>query len=120
MANILIIDDSAMSRNKLKRIIESNGHAIAGEASDGAEGIEKYRELKPDVVTLDITMPNMNGIECLRAILSFDSEARVIMISALGKGDTILEALDAGALNYISKPFEEEVVLDIIGDALND
>lgn len=93
---------------------------MVGEAADGAEAIEKYQPLNPDIVTLDITMPNMNGIDCLKEILALDEEASVVMISALGKGDTILEALNAGAFNYISKPFEAEVVLDILRDAVDE
>jgi two-component system chemotaxis response regulator CheY len=118
MATILIVDDSAVSRNKLKKILLEGGHKVVGEAADGVEGIAQYKSVVPDIVTLDITMPNMNGLSCLREILAEDAAARVIMISALGKGDTILEALDEGALNYISKPFEAAMVLDIIDDAM--
>ncbi|WKY47894.1 response regulator [Eubacteriaceae bacterium ES3] len=120
MANILIVDDSTMSRNKLKKILISGDHLVVGEAADGIEAIEKFKELRPDIVTLDITMPNMNGIECLKEILALDEDANVVMISALGKGDTILEALNAGALNYISKPFEASAVLDIFKEAMDE
>ena len=118
MANILIIDDSGMSRKKLKTILETGGHAVAGEARDGLEGIEKFKALSPDLVTLDVTMPNMDGLDCLKSLLEIDEEARVVMISALGKGDTMLEALNLGAANYITKPFESDRVLSALQDAL--
>ena len=120
MANILIIDDSSMSRKKLGKILTEGGHTIAGQASDGVEGLEQYKSLNPDIVTLDVTMPNMDGITCLKEILKEDDDANVIMISALGKGDTMLNALNAGAVNYITKPFEQEQVLDIIDEAMDD
>jgi len=118
MANILIIDDSGMSRKKLRNILVEDGHTVVGEGRDGLEGLEKYKSLLPDLVTLDITMPNMDGLACLSEILSVNEEASVVMISALGKGDTILDALNSGAVNYITKPFEKEQVQKIITLAL--
>lgn len=118
MGRILIIDDSSVSRSLLKSILESEQHEIVGEAVDGLDGIEQFKALRPDIVTLDVTMPKMKGIECLVEIMKVDDEANVIMISALGKGDVILEALDAGALSYISKPFEKDHVLKTINEAL--
>lgn len=118
MADILIVDDSSMSRNKLKKILINGNHTVIGEAQDGKEGLDKYKELAPDLVTLDVTMPNMDGITCLQEILSHNENAKVVMISALGKGDTMLEALNLGASNYITKPFEEDSVLEAISDAL--
>lgn len=118
MANILIIDDSAISRKKLKKILDIGNHVVVGEAQDGVEGLQRYKELSPDLVTLDVTMPNMGGLECLKEILSLNKDAKVVMISALGKGDTILEALDIGAINYISKPFDNILVLDAIAEVL--
>jgi two-component system chemotaxis response regulator CheY len=120
MAKILIVDDSSMSRKKLRKILESGKHIVIDEGKDGLEGLDKYKALSPDIVTLDITMPNMNGLECLKGILDADEDARVVMISALGKGDTILEALKAGALNYITKPFDEKVILEVMEEALED
>lgn len=120
MANILIIDDSAFSRSKLKKVLEAANHTIVGEAEDGVEGLEKYKELSPDLVTLDVTMPKVNGLECLENILTYDNEAKVVMISALGKGDTILKALDAGASSYITKPYEDTQILEAIADALTE
>ncbi len=120
MANILLIDDSAMSRKKLKKILLEGNHTIVGEAEDGLEGLEKYEELTPDVVTLDVTMPKMDGLECLKEILRINEDANVVMISALGKGDTMLEALNLGAINYITKPFETDQVLDAIREAMDE
>lgn len=120
MAQILIIDDSAMSRKKIRKILETGSHLIVGEAQDGREGLQKYKKLSPDLVTLDITMPNMNGLECLKEILAYNSDAKVIIISSLGKGDTILDALNNGAINYITKPFDSTLVLDTIKEAFDD
>jgi two-component system chemotaxis response regulator CheY len=119
MAHILIIDDSAMSRNKLKKILNSGNYTVVGEAQDGIEGLQKFKEFSPDLVTLDVTMPNMDGLQCLKEILAEKEDAKVIMITALGKGDTMLDALNAGATNYITKPFDDSNVLDVIADALN-
>ncbi|HBC92722.1 MAG TPA: two-component system response regulator [Pelotomaculum sp.] len=118
MAKILIVDDSAISRKKLRAILEAGNHEIVGEASDGAEALEKYQELSPDLVTMDITMPNIDGIAALINIKQYDSSARVVMITALGKGEKILEALNAGAKNYITKPFEEHKIISFIQEAL--
>lgn len=120
MANILIIDDSGMSRKKLRTILENGSHTVVGEARDGVEGIEQFKTLSPDLVTLDVTMPNMDGISCLKSLLAINEDARVVMISALGKGDVMLNALNFGAINYITKPFEDELVLNTISDALED
>lgn len=120
MAKILIVDDSSVSRKKLKTILETENHIIVGEAGDGNEALKKFKELNPDLVTMDITMPNMNGIETLKKIIEIAPKAKVIMITALGQGSKILEALNSGATNYITKPFEEENVLRSIEDALNE
>lgn len=118
MAKILIVDDSAVSRNKLRAILEAADHEIAGEAGDGAEALEKYKTLSPDLVTMDITMPNADGISVLKDIMEYDPMARVVMITALGKGSTILEALNAGAKNYITKPFADDQVVNSIREVL--
>ncbi|KNZ40716.1 response regulator [Acetobacterium bakii] len=118
MAKILIVDDSAVSRKKLRTILEAAHHEIIGEASDGAVGCRKYEELSPDLVTMDITMPKVDGITALKDILKFNPLARVVMITALGKGSTILDSLNAGAKNYITKPFANDQVIDAIAEAL--
>lgn len=118
VAKILIVDDSAISRKKLKAILEAGKHQIIGEAGDGVEACDKYKALKPELVTMDITMPNMDGITALKQIIKSDPKAKVVMITALGMGETILEALNSGAKNYITKPFSEDQVINSIRDAL--
>ena len=114
MSRFITIDDSAMIRMRLKTAIESCGHEVVGEAGDGKEGVSLYKELKPDVVTLDISMPQQDGIETLKQILELNSEAKVIIISALGQKQTILEAFELGARDFVTKPFELEQVKEII------
>ena len=116
MSRFITVDDSAMVRMRLKSAIESCGHEVVGEASDGKAGVALYKELKPDIVTLDISMPQQNGIETLRQILEVNDEARVIIISALGQKQTILEAFELGARDFITKPFDLEQVKKIIKD----
>ncbi len=116
MASILVVDDSTISRNALKTILAAGGHQVVGEASDGEDAVSKYLELKPDIVTLDITMPKLNGIECLKRIMSKDPDAKVVMITALGQGSKVLEALENGARHYLAKPFEADRVLEAVGE----
>lgn len=118
MAKILIVDDSAVSRKKLRRILETADHEIIGEAGDGTVGLKKYQDLSPDLVTMDITMPDVDGITVLKNIINVNPSAKVVMITALGKGSTILEALNAGAKNYITKPFANDQVISTIAEAL--
>lgn len=119
MLRILIVDDSITARNSLKRILLDSNHTVVGEAADGEEGFQKYLSLKPDVVTMDITMPVLNGIESLKKIMSSDPDACVIMISALGQGGKILEALNSGAKHYITKPFEAESVMGALSEVMS-
>ncbi len=116
MARILIVDDSLLARKGLKSILEGGDHEVVGEAVDGEQAVDKYNKLKPDIVTMDITMPNVNGIESLKRIIADDPQACVIMISALGQGGKILDALNSGATHYITKPFESEKVLEAINE----
>jgi len=111
---ILIVDDATIIRMILKKIFLEAGYDVVGEASTGAEGVRKYRELKPDLVTMDITMPEMSGINALKAIKEFDSEAKVIICSAMGQKALIIEAMEAGAVNFIAKPFDEEKVIETV------
>ncbi len=119
MARILIVDDSVLARNNLKSILETGSHKVVGEASDGEQAVDQYRKLKPDIVTMDITMPKVNGIDSLKRIIAGDPDARVVMISALGQGGKILEALNSGARHYITKPFEADKVLEAIKDVMS-
>ncbi|MGN1313402.1 MAG: response regulator [Lachnospiraceae bacterium] len=114
MANILIVDDSRTSRKILRKILEKGGHTIIGEATNGEEGYLEYTKLKPDVVTMDITMPKMDGIEALQLIRRFDEHAVVIMITAAGQKEKMLQAIKYGASDFIAKPYEGSDVLQVI------
>ncbi len=117
-ARILIADDLAFMRMIQKEILGERGYAVVGEASDGIEVVEKYKSLKPDLVVLDITMPNMNGLEAMRRIFQIDPKARIIMCSALGQQKLIVEAIQAGVKDFIVKPFKPERILSAIEKAL--
>lgn len=115
---VLIVDDSAFMRFMLQKILTDAGFDVVGEATDGSEGAELYKILRPDVVTMDITMPILSGIEGLHRILRIDPEARVIMISAMGQKSTVLKALQSGARGFIIKPFDKTKVIDTVRDVL--
>ena len=112
--NILICDDAAFMRMMIKDILSKNGYNVAGEAENGAKAVEKYAELKPDLVLMDITMPEMDGIEALKAIKGADPAALVIMCSAMGQQAMVIEAIQAGAKDFIVKPFQAERVLEAV------
>ena len=114
MANILLVDDSRTSRKILRNILESAGHTIVDEAPDGEQAIEKYIASKPDVITLDITMPVMDGIEALKQIKLVDSDAKVIMVSASSQKDKLIEAVKYGAEDFIAKPFEPSQIITVL------
>ncbi|PJI09816.1 MULTISPECIES: response regulator [Clostridium] len=118
MAKVLIVDDAAFMRMMIKDILEKNGFEIVGEASNGLKAVEIYKKEKPDVVTMDITMPDMDGIEAVKAIKSFDPAARVIMCSAMGQQTMVMDAIRAGARDFIVKPFQADRVLEAIKKAL--
>ncbi|MCT2535955.1 response regulator [Aquibacillus koreensis] len=108
MARVLITDDAAFMRMQLKNIFTSQGHEVVGEAENGQVAVEKYKELKPDLVSMDITMPEMNGVEAVKQIKSIDPGATIVMCSAMGQQQMVLEAIQAGAKDFIVKPFDEE------------
>ena len=114
MSTFIVIDDSLVIRMHLKNIIESLDHQVVGEAANGKSGIALYEQKKPDAVTLDISMPELNGIEALKQILDIQPEAKVIIISAVGQKQMIIEALKLGAKDFITKPFEPEKVKETI------
>lgn len=114
MASILIVDDSRTSRKILKGILESEGYEVVGEATNGQEGYERYAELKPDVVTMDITMPVLDGIEALKKIKGEYPDAKVVMVTAAGQKTKMVEAVQNGANEFVSKPFESEQLKKII------
>lgn len=120
MARILIADDSAVSRTVLRNLLSEDGHEVVGEASNGTEAVEFYAKLKPDLVTLDVTMPGKNGINALREIIEIDPNARIVMVTALGQNSIMLDALKNGARDYVTKPFEKEKILPALASALGD
>jgi len=117
--SVLIVDDAAFMRMMLKGILDENGFKVVGEACNGKEGILKYKELKPDVVTIDITMPEMNGIEAVKEIIKYDPMAKCIMCSAMGQQGMVLEAIQAGAKDFVVKPFEADRVVGALRKVLN-
>lgn len=118
MANILITDDAAFMRMMLKDILTKAGHEIVGEAENGKKAISMYKELKPDLVTMDITMPEMDGIQALKSIKAEDPSAKVVMCSAMGQQVMVLEAIQAGATDFIVKPFQADRVNEAVSKAV--
>ncbi len=114
MKKVLIVDDAAFMRLSLRTILEQNGFDVVGEAENGVVAIDKYKELKPEVVTMDITMPEMDGVQALRAIKSIDSQAKVIMISALGQESHVKEAVMMGAKGFIVKPWKDDYLIETL------
>ena len=112
--NILICDDAAFMRMMIKDILTKNGYNIAGEAENGAKAVEKYNELKPDLVLMDITMPEMDGIQALKKIKETDPNASVIMCSAVGQQAMVIESIQSGAKDFIVKPFQADRVLEAV------
>ncbi len=112
--NILICDDAAFMRMMIKDILTKNGYNVAGEAENGLKAVEKYNETKPDLVMMDITMPEMDGIQALKKIKESDPGATVIMCSAMGQQAMVIEAIQSGAKDFIVKPFQADRVLEAI------
>ncbi|EKN63894.1 response regulator with CheY-like receiver, AAA-type ATPase, and DNA-binding domains [Schinkia azotoformans MEV2011] len=119
MANrILIVDDAAFMRMMIKDILTKNGFEVVGEAADGLQAVEKYKEVNPDLVTMDITMPEMDGITSLKEIKKIDPGAKIIMCSAMGQQAMVIDAIQAGAKDFIVKPFQADRVLEAIKKTL--
>ena len=114
MARVLVADDASFMRQMIREIVEAEGHEVVGEASDGDEAVEEFKRLQPDVVTMDIVMPRRSGIDAVRGIIELDSTAKVVMCSALGQETLVKEALSAGALDFIVKPFKPDAVLETL------
>lgn len=114
---VLITDDTAFMRMSLRNVLEKNGMEVIGEAENGKDSIEKYLELGPDLVTMDITMPVMDGITAVKEIKQKDPAAKIIMVSAMGQKQMVVEALKSGALDFIIKPFQPERVVEAIKKA---
>ncbi|HEY8541635.1 MAG TPA: chemotaxis protein CheY [Pseudothermotoga sp.] len=111
---VLIVDDAAFMRMLLKDIITKAGYEVAGEAANGVEAVEKFKELKPDIVTMDITMPEMNGIDAIKKIREFAPDAKIIVCSAMGQQAMVIEAIQAGAKDFIVKPFQHSRVIEAL------
>lgn len=118
MARVLVVDDAMFIRHIISDLLTRHGHEVVGEAANGKEAVERYRELRPDITTLDITMPEMDGITALREILAEDPSAKVIMCSALKEKPKVIEALQAGARDFILKPVKPDRVLEAVDKVL--
>lgn len=114
MAKVLIVDDSRTSRKILRNILEGAGYEIIGEAVDGQDGVVKFKELKPDITTLDITMPVMDGLEALKAIKKESKKANIVMVTAAGQQNKMVDAIKYGASEFVTKPLEAEEILNVL------
>lgn len=119
MAKVLVVDDAKFLRVMIRSILESNAYDVVAEAENGKEAIELYQKHKPDIVTMDLTMPVMNGIEAIRELQKIDEHVKVIICSAVGQKHVVVEAIEAGAKDFIVKPFNEGKVLDTVNRVLN-
>lgn len=118
MAKVMIVDDAAFMRITIKNMLQKSEHEVVGEAENGRVAVEKYRELKPDIVTMDITMPEMDGLAALKAIRAEDPNAKIIMVSAMGQEAMVRDAVLNGARGFIVKPFKEDGILAAISKLL--
>ncbi|TSB46169.1 response regulator [Alkalicoccobacillus porphyridii] len=118
MTSILIVDDAAFMRKMIKDILLDAGFNVAGEAENGIQAIEQFKALKPDLVTMDITMPELNGIQALKQIIQLDPSANIVMCSAMGQQALVLEAVQSGAKDFIVKPFQKERVIETVEQVL--
>lgn len=111
---ILIVDDAAFMRMMIKDILEKNGYEVVGEAENGLRAVEKFKEAEPDLVIMDITMPELSGIDAVKKIMEVDDSAKIIMCSAMGQQAMVIESIQAGAKDFIVKPFQAERVIDAV------
>jgi len=118
MARVLVVDDAAFMRKMLGDVLSKAGHEVIGEGANGNDAVERFQELRPDIMTLDITMPEKDGLTALREILTLEPAAKIVMCSALGQESKVLEAIKAGAKDFVVKPFQPDRVIDAIGKAL--
>ena len=118
MARVLVVDDAAFMRKMVSDALSKGGHEVVGEAGNGVEAVAQYQALKPEVTTLDITMPEKDGLAALKEIIALDPSARVVMCSALGQESKVLESIKAGAKDFVVKPFQPERILDAAAKAL--
>ena len=115
---VLVVDDAAFMRMMVKDILSKNGYEVVGEAENGMKAVEKFAELRPDLVTMDITMPEMDGISAVKAIIKIDPKAKIVMCSAMGQQAMVIEAIQAGARDFIVKPFQADRVLEAVRKAV--
>lgn len=115
---VLIVDDAAFMRMMIKDVLSKNGFEVCGEAENGKIAVDKFSELQPDLVIMDITMPEMNGIEALKAIKGLDSAAKVVMCSAMGQQAMVIEAIQSGAKDFIVKPFQADRICEAVRKVL--
>lgn len=115
---ILIVDDASFMRMMIKDILTKNGFEVVGEGENGLKAVEKYKELKPDLVIMDITMPEMDGIQAVKEIKKIDSDAKIVMCSAMGQQAMVIEAIQAGAKDFIVKPFQADRVIEAVKKVL--
>lgn len=113
-ARVLIVDDAIFMRRMLADILRGAGYKVAAEAANGQEGIDQYKENKPDIVTMDIIMPGMSGIDAVKSIIKMDKNAKILIVSAMGQQQLVVEAIQAGAKDFIVKPFEASRVLSAV------
>jgi len=118
VARVLVVDDAAFMRKMVSDALTKGGHEVVGEAGTGVEAVAQYQALKPEVTTLDITMPEKDGLAALKEIIAIDPAARVIMCSALGQESKVLESIKAGAKDFVVKPFQPDRVIEAVGKAL--
>jgi two-component system chemotaxis response regulator CheY len=119
MRKVLIVDDAAFMRMAIRNILVKHDYEVVDEAENGRIGLQKYKELKPDIVTMDITMPEMTGLEALKEIIAFDPEAKIVMVSAMGQEHMVMEAILNGAKSFIVKPFKEDHVIQTLNKLLH-
>ena len=120
MGTILIADDSLFIRSIMKDVIKETGHTVVGEAVNGREAVEKYKKLMPDLITMDIVMPELNGIEAVKLIMEEDPSANIVMVSALGQERMVKNAISAGAKDFIVKPFDREKAVSVFEKLINE
>jgi two-component system chemotaxis response regulator CheY len=118
MARVLVVDDAAFMRKMVTDALTKGGHEVVGEAGNGVEALTQYRELKPDLLTLDITMPEKDGLATLKELMELDPAAKVVMCSALGQESKVLESIKLGAKDFVVKPFQADRVIEAVGKAL--
>ncbi len=119
MKRVLIVDDAAFMRLSIRNILEKHGYDVADEADNGQAGVNKYKDVKPDLVTMDITMPGLDGLSALKQIMTLDPNAKVVMVSAMGQEQMVMEAIKSGAKSFIVKPFKEDHVIQTLNKVLH-